>query len=203
MGSSLSLWAVGALWLLGASGTRPNNGQPGAPPLASRKPRAGLVWWVGVGCLGWGGLVVAVVVLFGSWLAVWPLVLCRRFCLSVTFRPRLSCAVMPRPSGPVLFPALLPSARRAIAGGPGLCGVGCWLVLLFGFLVGSPFCSRPPCIHGTRSDKRLYATPIRGSACRSSACALRHFPLAHCCMRRIVLIGNCCTFFALRTHEML
>ena len=94
----LLLWAVGALWLLWGwvgglvcfvvcyLGHPPcawcfwcaaKNGQTGAPSLASRKPMACLVWWLGVG--------------FGLLLAVWPPVLCCRFGASMTFRPRLSC----------------------------------------------------------------------------------------------------------------
>ena len=88
----------------------------------------------------------------GPWLVVWPLVLCCRFDASVTFRLRRSPAVMPCPSGLVLFPALLPYARRAVAGGPG--GL-VWRVVVLGLLFGLwwvPFCSRPPCIYETRSD---------------------------------------------------
>ena len=102
----------------------------------------------GAVCFGWllGWLFA------GPWLVVWPLVLSCRFGASVTFRLRRSPAVMPCPSGLVLFPALLPYARRAVAGGPG--GL-VWRVVVLGLLFGLlwvPFCSRLPCTYETRPD---------------------------------------------------
>ena len=108
------------------------------------KTRARLVLWVVV--------VVGCALVVGPWLVVWPLVLSCRFGASVTFRLRRSPAVMPCPSGLVLFPALLPYARRAVAGGPG--GL-VWRVVVLGLLFGLlwvPFCSRLPCTYETRPD---------------------------------------------------